>query len=64
MAHLTDSPFEAVKICQGCYSCWNTVPLNDSERVERIFVIISPSRYLSINHWIGGPGSTSEGYDI
>ena len=36
VAHLTDSPFEAVRICQGCYRCWETVPLNDCEGVERV----------------------------
>ena len=49
MVHLTDSPFEAVKICQGCYRCWETIPLNDCERVERVLVIISVSMYLSIS---------------
>ena len=36
-------------------------PLNDCERVERVFVIISPRRYLSIDQWVGCPESTSEG---
>ena len=52
MAHLTDSPFEAVivKICQDCYRCLETVPLNDCEGVERVLVIIGTSRYQA-NGW-------------
>ena len=32
--HLTDSPFEAVKISQSCNRHWETVPLNGCERVK------------------------------
>ena len=35
--HLTDrldSPFETVKISQGCNRHWEAVPLNGSERVK------------------------------
>ena len=34
VAHLTDSPFEAVNVSQGCDGYWETIPLNDSKRIK------------------------------
>ena len=34
VAHLTDSPFEAVKVSQGCNGYWETIPLNDCKRIK------------------------------
>ena len=34
VTHLTDSPFEAVNVSQGCDGYWETIPLNDSKRIK------------------------------
>ena len=34
VAHLTDSPFEAVNDSQGCDGYWETFSLNDSMRIK------------------------------
>ena len=34
VADLTDSPFEAVKVSQGCDGYWETIPLNDCKRIK------------------------------
>ena len=34
VAHLTDSPFEAVKVSQDCDGYWETIPMNDGKRIK------------------------------
>ena len=64
LANLTDSPFEAVKVSQGCYGYWETIQLNDCKRIKLVFIIFGPGGYLSVSQWMRGPRSTGEWYDI
>ena len=54
MAHLTDSPLEAVKVCKGGNGCWKVVPLNECKGIERVhvLVVISLGIYLSVSQWV------------
>ena len=60
VAHLTDSPFEAVKVSHGCDGYWETIPLNDCKRIKLVFIIFGPGGYLSVSQWMRGPRSTGE----
>ena len=66
MAHFTDSPLEAVKVCKGGNGCWKVVPLNDCKGIERVhvLVVISLGIYLSVSQWVSSAGSTSKWDDI
>ena len=65
MALLTDSKFEAIKVCQGCGTGRKIVPLYHCQGEKRVFIIVSPSIELSKSQWMRTLSeNTEKGYDI
>ena len=55
MVLLTDSKFEAIKVCQGCGTGRKIVPLYHCQGEKRVFIIVSPSIELSKIQWMSCP---------
>ena len=64
VALLTDSKFEAIKVCQGCGTGGKIVPLYHCQGEKLVFIIVSPSIELSKSQWMSCARIPIEGYDI